>query len=100
MVDLVNKTREKTGISLGASPRASIALMKTAQAQALFDNQSFVSADHIQEIAVSVIAHRLVLDHQSKFSGCIFARPDAMGLFNRVRRVRLIFSTLPAMLDF
>jgi MoxR-like ATPase len=69
IVDLVNKTREKTGIILGASLRASIALMKTAQALALFDNQEFITADHIQEIAVYVIAHRLVLDHQSKFSG-------------------------------
>ncbi len=69
MVDLVNKTREKTGISLGASPRATIALMKTAQALAIFDNQAFVTADHIQKIAVYVIAHRLVLDPQSTFSG-------------------------------
>jgi MoxR-like ATPase len=69
MVDLVNKTREKTGISLGASPRASLALMKTAQALAIFDNQAFITADHIQKIAVYVIAHRLVLDPQSKFSG-------------------------------
>ncbi|MBT3175921.1 MAG: MoxR family ATPase [Desulfobacula sp.] len=69
MVDIVNKTREQIGISLGASPRATIALMKTAQALAVFDNQSFITSDHIQEIAVSVIAHRLVLDPQSSFSG-------------------------------
>ncbi len=69
MVDLVNKTREKTGISLGASPRASIALMKTAQALAVFDNLAFITADHIQEIAVYVIAHRLILDPHSTFSG-------------------------------
>lgn len=69
IVDLVNATREKPGVILGASPRASIALMKTASALAIFNNQEFVTADHIQEIAVSVIAHRLVLDPQSKFSG-------------------------------
>ena len=69
IVDLVNATREKPGIILGASPRASIALMKTASALALFDNQEFVTPDHIQEIAVSVIAHRLILDSHSKFSG-------------------------------
>jgi MoxR-like ATPase len=69
IVDLVNATREKPGIILGASPRASISLMKTACSLALFDNQEFVTADHIQEIAVSAIAHRLVLDPQSKFSG-------------------------------
>ena len=69
IVDLVNATREKPGIILGASTRASIELMKTASALALFDNQEFVTPDHIQEIAVSVIAHRLMLDSHSKFSG-------------------------------
>ncbi len=69
IVDLVNATREKPGVILGASPRASIALMKTASALALFDNQEFVTPDHIQEIAVSVIAHRLMLDSHTKFSG-------------------------------
>ncbi len=69
IVDLVDATRQKPEVSLGASPRASIALMKTACALALFDNQEFVSPDHIQEIAVSVIAHRLILDPQSRFSG-------------------------------
>jgi MoxR-like ATPase len=69
IVDLVNATREKPGVILGASPRASIALMKTASALALFDNQEFVTPDHIQEIAVSVITHRLMLDSHTKFSG-------------------------------
>ncbi|MCD4675662.1 MAG: MoxR family ATPase [Desulfobacula sp.] len=69
IVDLVNATREKPGGILSASSRASIALMKTACSLALFDNQEFVTPDHIQEIAVSVIAHRLVLDQQAKFSG-------------------------------
>lgn len=69
IVDLVAATRTAPGVILGASPRASIALMKTGAALALFDNQDFVSADHIQEIAVNVIAHRLVMDPQSKFSG-------------------------------
>lgn len=69
IISLVNETREKPGILLGASPRASLALMKTACGLALFDNQDFVTPDHIQEIAVSVIAHRLALEPQSKFSG-------------------------------
>ncbi|MCF6246954.1 MAG: MoxR family ATPase [Desulfobacula sp.] len=69
VVDLVGATRNQPGILLGASPRASIALMKTAQALALFDNQDFVTPDHIQQVAIDVIAHRLVLDSQSTFSG-------------------------------
>lgn len=69
IVALVTATREKPGVLLGASPRASIALMKTAQALALFDKTDFVRPDHIQQIATRVIAHRLILDHGLKFSG-------------------------------
>ena len=68
-VDLVAATRTAGGVQLGASPRASIALMKTAQAEALFDGHEFVTPEQIQKLAVSVIAHRLVLEPQARFSG-------------------------------
>jgi MoxR-like ATPase len=71
VVKLVGATRTVPGVQLGASPRASIALMKAAQALALFDGQQFVSPEHVQEIAAPVIAHRLVLEPQAKFSGMI-----------------------------
>lgn len=69
IVDLVGATRTSHGVQLGASPRASLALMKVAQALALFDGQAFVSPHHVQEVAVEVIAHRLALDPQARFSG-------------------------------
>ena len=69
VVDIVNATRQAEGVQLGASPRGSIALMKVAQALALFDGYDFVTPDHIQEIAVPVLAHRLVMEAQSRFSG-------------------------------
>jgi MoxR-like ATPase len=68
-VDLVAATRTASGVQLGASPRASISLMKIAQAEALFDGLEFVTPEHIQKLAVPVIAHRLVLDPQSRFAG-------------------------------
>ncbi len=68
-VDLVSGTRKTTGVQLGASPRASIALMKAAQALALFDGLGFVTPEQIQELAVPVIAHRLVMEPQARFSG-------------------------------
>jgi len=68
-VDLVGVTRRAPGVQLGASPRASIALMKTAQALALFDGLDFVTPDQIQELAVPVIAHRLVMEPQARFGG-------------------------------
>jgi MoxR-like ATPase len=69
VVDLVAATRTAPGVQLGASPRASIALMKTAQAEALFDGGDFVTPEQIQKLAVPVIAHRLVLEPQARFSG-------------------------------
>jgi MoxR-like ATPase len=68
-VDLVGATRGAPGVQLGASPRASIALMKAAQALALFDGLDFVAPEQIQELAVPVIAHRLVMEPQARFSG-------------------------------
>ncbi len=69
IVDLTGATRTTTGVQLGASPRASIALMKAAQALALFDGLEFVTPEQIQELAASVIAHRLVMEPQARFSG-------------------------------
>jgi MoxR-like ATPase len=68
-VDLAGATRAAAGVQLGASPRASIALMKTAQALALFEGHDFVAPEQIQSLAVPVIAHRLVLEPQARFSG-------------------------------
>lgn len=69
VVDLVAATRTASGVQLGASPRASLALMKGAQALALFDGLEFVTPEQIQELAVPVIAHRLVMQAQARFSG-------------------------------
>lgn len=69
VVDLVGATRVAAGVQLGASPRASIALMKAAQALALFDGLDFVTPEQIQELASPVIAHRLVMEPQARFSG-------------------------------
>jgi MoxR-like ATPase len=69
LVDIVNATRNSAGVQLGASPRASLALMKVAQALALFDGSEFVHPEHIREIAGPVIAHRIVMDPQARFSG-------------------------------
>ena len=69
IVDIVVATRGVSGISLGASPRAGIALMKCSQSLALIDGKEFVTPDIIQELAVPIIAHRLVLDSGSQYSG-------------------------------
>ncbi len=69
IVDVVGATRTLPNVQLGASPRASLTLMKVAQALALFEGVGFVTPDHVQALADSVIAHRLLLDPQARFSG-------------------------------
>jgi MoxR-like ATPase len=69
IIDLVATTRNHEGIQMGASPRASIALMKCSQALALIKGYEFVSPDVVQELALPVIAHRLALDSDAQFSG-------------------------------
>jgi len=68
-VALVAATRGIPEVQLAASPRASLALMKISQVMALFEGQEFVTPEVIQSVAVDVIAHRLVLAPESKYSG-------------------------------
>lgn len=68
-VDLVRATRNAPGVSLGAGPRASIALSRCAQALALADGADFVYPEHVREMAVPVMAHRLAIEPQAKFAG-------------------------------
>ena len=68
-VDVVRATRAANGIQLGASPRASLALMKGAQALALSEGREFVIPEDVREMAVPVIAHRVVVEPQARFAG-------------------------------
>jgi MoxR-like ATPase len=69
IVEIVGATRRRGPIRLGASPRASLALQRLSQALALIDGDDFVTPDHVREIAVPALAHRITLDSHSQFSG-------------------------------
>ena len=69
IVALTNATRGLEDVRLSASPRASLSLMKVAQALSLFEGRDFVTPETIQGIAPDVIAHRLVIAPEAKFSG-------------------------------
>lgn len=58
---IVQATRESKQLRLGASPRASIALMRAAQAWALMDGKAYVTPDHVKALAPAVLAHRIIL---------------------------------------
>lgn len=69
IVDLVAASRKAEHVLLGAGPRASLALMKLSQALAFFDGRDFIVPEDIQEAAKPVLAHRLELQPQARFSG-------------------------------
>ncbi|MDP9395464.1 MAG: MoxR family ATPase [Actinomycetota bacterium] len=60
VIDVVNATRSSPEVRLGASPRASLQLLRTARAAAALDDRDFVLPDDVQELAVPVLAHRLI----------------------------------------
>jgi MoxR-like ATPase len=69
IVRLVAATRQRKDLQLAASPRASLALMKMAQALSLLESRDFVVPETIQELAADVIAHRLVLSPETRYAG-------------------------------
>lgn len=69
LVELVGATRSHEHIELGCSPRASIALLRSAQALALFDELPAVTPDLVQELAPLVLAHRIAIRAEARFSG-------------------------------
>jgi MoxR-like ATPase len=69
IVELVRRTRAAAQVQLGCGPRASIALAQAAKALALFDGEEYVRPEHVQELAVAALAHRMVLDPQARFGG-------------------------------
>ena len=74
IVDIIRATRNTSGVLHGASPRASLSLMKVAQALAIFEDMEYITPEHIQELAVDIISHRLVLDSEAEFSGLTTAK--------------------------
>ncbi len=61
VVDLVAATRESQSVSVGSSPRGSLALVKLSRCRAALDGRDFVTPDDVKSVAVPALAHRLVL---------------------------------------
>jgi MoxR-like ATPase len=69
VVALVRATREHADVRLGASPRASVALYRVAQASALLDGRGFVLPDDVRTVAHAVLDHRLLLEVDRELRG-------------------------------
>lgn len=65
-VELVGATRRLPELRLGASPRATLHLVRTARAHAALAGRTYVIPDDLQAIALAVLAHRLVLTPEAK----------------------------------
>lgn len=61
ILKIVRATRASLKLSLGGSPRASISLYRAAQAMAALEGRNYVAPDDVKSLAVSVLAHRLIL---------------------------------------
>ena len=69
IVELVQSTRRSDALTLGASPRAALALYKTAQARAALDGRDFVTPDDVKALAETTLAHRVILTSNSRLRG-------------------------------
>lgn len=77
IVDLIQATRKPQAYDqemarwcrFGASPRATLALARCARARAWLHGESFVSPEHIQEIAANILRHRLLLTFEAEAEG-------------------------------
>jgi MoxR-like ATPase len=69
IVAICRGTRDHEDILLGASPRATMALYRTAQARAAINGRDFVIPDDVKEMAPYVLTHRLVVNPQTRLRG-------------------------------
>ncbi len=84
IISLVHATRESDLTALGVSPRGSIACFKAVRASAFVHGRSFVTPDDVRELAVPVLAHRILLSPKGRNQ---LGSPEAL--------VRQILDTLP-----
>jgi MoxR-like ATPase len=68
VVDLVTATRRSAELRLGASPRATIHLIRAARARAAVDGRDYVVPDDVQALAVPVLSHRLLLTAEAQIA--------------------------------
>ena len=66
---IVRATRDETALTLGGSPRASVALFRTARAAALLNGRDFATPDDVKDFAVAVLRHRVVVAPELEVEG-------------------------------
>ncbi len=69
LLDIIEKTRNSANLRLGASPRASLALQHAAQGRAAMNGRDYVLPDDVKQLAVPVLAHRLIAETTTQLRG-------------------------------
>lgn len=69
IASVIHNTRNNGDLFLGASPRASLAIMKTSKAMAAISGRDYVTPDDIKTVALGVLNHRLILSHEREMEG-------------------------------
>lgn len=69
IVALANATRQHEAVYLGASPRGSLSLFRTAQARALLAGRDFVTPDDVKALAHATLAHRVIVSPGARVKG-------------------------------
>ena len=83
IVAVVDMTRQHESVYLGASPRGSLALYRTAQARALLDGRDFVIPDDVKELAYTTLGHRVIVSPSARVKS-ISASDIILGCLDRV----------------
>jgi MoxR-like ATPase len=66
---LIRATRQEPRFKLGSSPRGSLSLYKACQARAYFSDRDYTTCDDVKALACPVLAHRVILETKTKYSG-------------------------------
>lgn len=69
IVEVVSRTRSATGVDVGASPRGSIQLLRMCVARAACSGRDYITPDDVKELAVPVLAHRILLSPDFEIKG-------------------------------
>jgi MoxR-like ATPase len=83
-VDIVQATRRDPELRLGASPRATLQLVRAARARAALDGRDFVLPDDIDALAIPVLAHRLIATGRVASSGAIVSGASIPDILTRI----------------
>jgi len=69
IVDLAEASRQHPDVALGASPRASLCLLRCARARALLEGRAYFTHEDVQAMSLAVLGHRLILRPEAEVEG-------------------------------